>query len=144
MRGERVALVVERTDGQQQIYVKPVPELLAREALARRASRSWATVAPYSSSDLNQHGYDARINFPKPRSIDSVELAHVGASWAATALAQLVDATILTRVPIVPTVPDRFRVRSRLDDGESSATSRVRMAGSVGIFLTGRGQGAHH
>jgi len=30
VRGERVALRVERVTGQQQIYVKPVPELLAR------------------------------------------------------------------------------------------------------------------
>jgi chemotaxis protein histidine kinase CheA len=29
VRGERVALRVERVVGQQQIYVKPVPEILA-------------------------------------------------------------------------------------------------------------------
>ena len=29
MRGERVALRVDRFEGQQEIYVKPVPELLA-------------------------------------------------------------------------------------------------------------------
>jgi two-component system chemotaxis sensor kinase CheA len=35
VRGERVALAAERIDGQQQIYVKPVPELLAdKRALA--------------------------------------------------------------------------------------------------------------
>ena len=31
VRGERVALLAERIDGQQQIYVKPVPELLSRK-----------------------------------------------------------------------------------------------------------------
>ncbi len=29
VRGERVALLVDRFEGQQEIYVKPVPDLLA-------------------------------------------------------------------------------------------------------------------
>ena len=39
------------------------------------------------------------------------ELAHIGASWAATAFARIVGRTILTRVPVVH-VAERFRKKS--------------------------------
>ncbi len=66
------------------------------------------------------------------------ELAHVGASWAATALAQLVDATILTRVPVVHG-PGRFRLRS---DWTTAVFCDLEgaMSGTVGIFLTNEGR----
>jgi chemotaxis protein CheC len=67
-----------------------------------------------------------------------VELAHVGASWAATAMAQLVDTTILTRVPIAHG-PDRFRVRRDWTTGVFCDLEGA-MAGTVGIFLTDAGR----
>lgn len=44
------------------------------------------------------------------------ELAHIGASWAATAFARLVGRTILTRVPVVHG-PERFRKRGEWQTG---------------------------
>ncbi len=44
------------------------------------------------------------------------ELAHIGASWAATAFARLAGRTILTRVPLVHG-PDRFRKRGEWQTG---------------------------
>ena len=38
------------------------------------------------------------------------ELAHIGASWAASAFARLAGRTMLTRVPVIHG-PDRFRKR---------------------------------
>jgi chemotaxis protein CheC len=67
-----------------------------------------------------------------------VELAHVGASWAATALAQLVDTTILTRVPVAHG-PERFRVRSAWTTGIFCDLEGV-MAGTVGIFFSDEGR----
>jgi chemotaxis protein CheY-P-specific phosphatase CheC len=66
------------------------------------------------------------------------ELAHVGASWAATALAQLANATILTRVPLVYG-PDRFRVRSDWSTGIFCDFGGA-LSGTVGIFLTAAGR----
>ncbi len=61
------------------------------------------------------------------------ELAHVGASWAATALSQLIDETVLTHVPIVHG-PDRFRVRSTWTTGIFCDFDGA-LAGTVGVFL---------
>lgn len=62
------------------------------------------------------------------------ELAHVGASWAANALAQLVDSTILTRVPVVYG-PERFRVRSDWSTGIFCDFEGA-LSGTVAIFLS--------
>jgi len=66
------------------------------------------------------------------------ELAHVGASWAANSLAQMMDATILTRVPVVYG-PDRFRVRSTWTTGIFCDFEGA-MSGTVGIFLSEEGR----
>ena len=66
------------------------------------------------------------------------ELAHVGASWAATALAQIAEDTILTRVPVVYG-PERFRVRSNWSTGIFGDFDGA-LSGTVGIFLTGDGR----
>lgn len=44
------------------------------------------------------------------------ELAHIGASWAATAFAQIVGRTILTRVPVVHAT-EKFRKRGSWQTG---------------------------
>jgi chemotaxis protein CheY-P-specific phosphatase CheC len=44
------------------------------------------------------------------------ELAHIGASWAATAFARLVGRTILTRIPVVHG-PERFQKRGEWQTG---------------------------
>lgn len=44
------------------------------------------------------------------------ELSHIGASWAANALARLANRTILTRVPVVYG-PERFRRRGEWETG---------------------------
>lgn len=61
------------------------------------------------------------------------ELAHIGASWAASAFARLSNSTILTRVPRVHG-PDRFRKRGEWSTGifcDYSGASE----GMVAIFL---------
>jgi hypothetical protein len=44
------------------------------------------------------------------------ELSHIGASWAASALARLASRTVLTRVPVVHG-PERFRKRGEWSTG---------------------------
>ena len=61
------------------------------------------------------------------------ELAHIGASWAATAFARLVGRTILTRVPVVHG-PDRFRKRGEWQTGVLCEISGD-LDGMVAIFL---------
>lgn len=61
------------------------------------------------------------------------ELAHIGASWAATALARLADRTILTRVPVVHG-PERFRKRGEWATG-IFCDFEGSMNGLVAIFL---------
>ena len=61
------------------------------------------------------------------------ELAHIGASWAATALARLVGRTILTRVPVVHG-PDRFQKRGEWQTGVLCEISGD-LEGIVAIFL---------
>ena len=53
MRGERVALTADRVAGQQQIYVKPVPELLAN-ARALAGLTILGDGRPMFLLDLNQ------------------------------------------------------------------------------------------
>ena len=53
------------------------------------------------------------------------ELAHIGASWAATSFARLVGRTILTRVPVVH-APERFVKR-----GEWQTAILCEMRGSL-------------
>ena len=62
------------------------------------------------------------------------ELAHIGASWSANALARLTDRTILTRVPVV-FGPERLGRRS---DWETGIFCRLAgdAAGTVAIFLS--------
>lgn len=62
------------------------------------------------------------------------ELAHIGASWSANALARLADRTILTRVPIVYG-PERLARRSDWETG-IFCTIDGDVAGVVGIFLS--------
>ncbi len=62
------------------------------------------------------------------------ELAHIGASWAASAVARLASRTILTRVPIVHG-PDRFRKRGEWTTG-IFCDIHGGMEGLVAIFLT--------
>jgi len=62
------------------------------------------------------------------------ELAHIGASWAASALARLASRTVLTRVPVVHG-PDRFRKRGEWNTGIFCDISGD-MRGLVAIFLT--------
>jgi chemotaxis protein CheY-P-specific phosphatase CheC len=62
------------------------------------------------------------------------ELSHIGASWAASALARLASRTVLTRVPIVHG-PDRFRKRGEWNTGIFCDISGG-MRGLVAIFLT--------
>jgi chemotaxis protein CheY-P-specific phosphatase CheC len=61
------------------------------------------------------------------------ELAHIGASWAATAFARLVGRTILTRVPVVHG-PDRFQRRGEWHTGVLCEISGD-LDGIVAIFL---------
>ena len=61
------------------------------------------------------------------------ELAHIGASWAASAFARLVTRTMLTRVPIVHG-PDRFRKRGEWTTGVFCEVTGD-MRGLVAIFL---------
>jgi len=61
------------------------------------------------------------------------ELAHIGASWAATAFARLVGRTILTRVPMVHG-PDRFRQRGEWQTG-IFCTLEGSLDGVVAVFL---------
>ena len=61
------------------------------------------------------------------------ELAHIGASWAATAIARIVGRTILTRVPVVHG-PDRFRKRGEWQSGVLCEISGD-LEGIVAIFL---------
>ena len=62
------------------------------------------------------------------------ELSHIGASWAANALARLTDCTILTRVPLV-SGPDRFRRRSEWDTGVFCGIEGD-LCATVGIFIS--------
>ena len=62
------------------------------------------------------------------------ELAHIGASWSANALARLADRTILTRVPIV-CGPERLARRSDWETG-IFCTIEGDVAGVVAIFLS--------
>ena len=62
------------------------------------------------------------------------ELAHIGASWSANALARLVDETILTRVPVIHG-PDRLLRRSDWETGIFCTISGD-LAGMVAIFLS--------
>jgi chemotaxis protein CheY-P-specific phosphatase CheC len=62
------------------------------------------------------------------------ELAHIGASWAASAVARLATRTILTRVPVVHG-PDRFRKRGEWTTG-IFCDIHGGMEGLVAIFLT--------
>lgn len=61
------------------------------------------------------------------------ELAHIGASWAATAFARLAACTILTRVPLVHG-PDRFRKRGEWQTGVFCEISGG-LDGLVAIFM---------
>jgi len=61
------------------------------------------------------------------------ELAHIGASWAATAFARLVGRTILTRVPVVHG-PERFRRRGDWQTG-IFCTLEGSLDGVVAVFL---------
>ncbi|MEM7412268.1 MAG: chemotaxis protein CheC [Myxococcota bacterium] len=61
------------------------------------------------------------------------ELAHIGASWAASAFARLAGRTMLTRVPLVHG-PDRFRKRGDWETGIFCEISGG-MAGMVVVFL---------
>ncbi|MDH5305671.1 MAG: chemotaxis protein CheC [Myxococcales bacterium] len=61
------------------------------------------------------------------------ELAHIGASWAATAFARLVGRTILTRVPLVHG-PDRFRKRGEWETGIFCVIEGA-LDGVVAVFL---------
>jgi chemotaxis protein CheC len=61
------------------------------------------------------------------------ELAHIGASWAATAFARLAGRTILTRVPVVHG-PERFRKRGEWATGVF-CDFEGGMQGLVAIFL---------
>lgn len=62
------------------------------------------------------------------------ELSHIGASWAANALARLSDRTILTRVPVIHG-PERFRQRGEWDTG-IFCTLEGDLPGMVAIFLS--------
>lgn len=61
------------------------------------------------------------------------ELAHIGASWAATAFARLVGRTILTRVPVVHG-PERFRKRGEWETGIFCRVSGG-LEGLVAVFM---------
>jgi chemotaxis protein CheY-P-specific phosphatase CheC len=63
------------------------------------------------------------------------ELAHIGASWSANALARLADETILTRVPVIYG-SDRLLRRGGWETG---VFCRVEgdLAGVIAIFLSG-------
>jgi len=61
------------------------------------------------------------------------ELAHIGASWAASAFARLASRTILTRVPVVHG-PDRFRKRGEWTSGIFCEISGG-LCGVVAIFM---------
>jgi chemotaxis protein CheY-P-specific phosphatase CheC len=62
------------------------------------------------------------------------ELAHIGASWSANALARLTDRTILTRVPVV-FGPERLARRSDWETGVFCSVDGD-VAGVIGIFLS--------
>jgi chemotaxis protein CheY-P-specific phosphatase CheC len=62
------------------------------------------------------------------------ELAHIGASWAANALARLANRTILTRVPVVYG-PERLKRRSEWEIGVFCDLSGD-LACVAGIFLS--------
>jgi chemotaxis protein CheY-P-specific phosphatase CheC len=62
------------------------------------------------------------------------ELSHIGASWAANALARLADRTILTRVPILHG-PERFRQRGDWDTG-IFCDIEGDLCGVIAIFLS--------
>jgi NCAIR mutase (PurE)-related protein/chemotaxis protein CheY-P-specific phosphatase CheC len=62
------------------------------------------------------------------------ELAHIGASWAAAALAQLTGRTILKRVPIV-SGPERFRRRGQWETGVF-CEMEGEVSGLVAVFLS--------
>jgi chemotaxis protein CheY-P-specific phosphatase CheC len=72
-------------------------------------------------------------SIPEPEIDRLRELAHIGASWAATAFARLVGRTILTRVPVVYG-PDRFRKRGGWQTGVLCEVSGD-LDGMVAIFL---------
>jgi len=61
------------------------------------------------------------------------ELAHIGASWAATAFARIVGRTILTRVPLVHG-PDRFKKRGEWETGVFCEI-RGGLEGIVAVFM---------
>jgi chemotaxis protein CheY-P-specific phosphatase CheC len=61
------------------------------------------------------------------------ELAHIGASWAASAFARLAARTMLTRVPVIHG-PDRFRKRGEWETGIFCDISGG-LSGLVAIFL---------
>jgi chemotaxis protein CheY-P-specific phosphatase CheC len=62
------------------------------------------------------------------------ELSHIGASWAANALARLTDRTILTRVPVLHG-PERFRQRGDWDTG-IFCDIEGDLSGVIAIFLS--------
>jgi len=61
------------------------------------------------------------------------ELAHIGASWAASAFARLAGRTILTRVPLIHG-PERLRKRGEWTTGVFCGLSGA-ITGTVAIFL---------
>jgi chemotaxis protein CheC len=61
------------------------------------------------------------------------ELAHIGASWAASAFARLASRTILTRVPVVHG-PDRFRKRGEWTTGIFCDIEGT-LSGVVAVFM---------
>lgn len=68
------------------------------------------------------------------------ELAHIGASWSANALARLTDRTILTRVPLLSGA-ERFRRRSDWVTGIFCGLEGD-VTGTVGIFLSNAARAA--
>jgi hypothetical protein len=95
-------LSAERVAGQQQIYVKPLPELLRRRA--RALSR--VTILGDGTSDVSLLDPNpVRLTRASP-GIDEgrdpgfgcASSPTFGASWAASAFARLAGRTILTRV----------------------------------------------
>jgi chemotaxis protein CheY-P-specific phosphatase CheC len=103
VRGEVMALQADSIVGQQQIYVKPVPELLAPRGRSPRIPAG------------HQPTVMTRINPPRSQAeIDQLcTLASIGAGFASTAFSLLLGGTVLNRAPRVcgpgdPTESDRW------------------------------------